>query len=914
MNYSQTLKVLLVEDSRAEADLLRELLPSTGPVLFEFEAVSRLSEALEALKAKKLDVALLDLGLPDSQGLSTFTKLRQAAPDLAVVVLTGNSDQELAISALQEGAQDYLVKGHVDVNVLVRAMRYAVERKAAEVSLRASETRYRRLFETAKDGILILDFETGAIDDVNPFVLEMLGTSREALLGKKVWELGFFKDILASEAKFLELQRTDYIRFDNLPLETADGRKIDVEFVSNVYLVNRRKVIQCNIRDVTERRRAQEALRQSEEKFKAIANFTVDWESWFGPDGKYLWVNPAVEAVTGYTAQEALSMPDFISVLLPKEERPRCIARFAQAKSGADFEFQIIHKKGHRLWLSVSWQPIFGASGNALGTRVSGRDVTERRQMQAGVAQAAEEWQRTFDATNDAIWILDKNQRVLRSNKIAERFFHRPYQNMVGRPCWEIVHGTQQPTPRCPVTKMRRSLHRETEEMQIGPAWLRITVDPILDAAGEFAGAVHIVTDITEHRQLQASVAQSDRLASMGMLAAGVAHEINNPLSYVLYNLETLAEDVPTLGGVITRCLSALAEHLDEAAVAKVVAGAAELLQPGMLEDVARCAQEALGGARRIREISRGLGTFSRVESVEKSAVNLKHAIESAASMAQNEIKYRAQLVKSYAEVPSIWGSEGKLSQVFLNLLINAAHATEEGHVDGNQIGVRTWAEGHDVFAEVTDTGKGIPPENLKRIFEPFFTTKPAGVGSGLGLAICKSIVSEFGGDIQVESEVGKGTRFVIRLPAHLPRGTSAPVVSAKALPSTVRGRILVVDDEESIRKMLQRLLGREHEVLTAASGDEARGLFENDRAFDVVLCDLMMPKVSGMELHEWVIARDPALAARMVFMTGGGFTSKASDFLARITNVRIEKPVPLTELKRLVSELILAHSRVGDR
>jgi signal transduction histidine kinase len=461
---------------------------------------------------------------------------------------------------------------------------------------------------------------------------------------------------------------------------------------------------------------------------------------------------------------------------------------------------------------------------------------------------------------------------------------------------------------------MRRSLHRETEEMQIGPAWLRITVDPILDAAGEFAGAVHIVTDITEHRQLQASVAQSDRLASMGMLAAGVAHEINNPLSYVLYNLETLAEDVPTLGGVITRCLSALAEHLDEAAVAKVVAGAAELLQPGMLEDVARCAQEALGGARRIREISRGLGTFSRVESVEKSAVNLKHAIESAASMAQNEIKYRAQLVKSYAEVPSIWGSEGKLSQVFLNLLINAAHATEEGHVDGNQIGVRTWAEGHDVFAEVTDTGKGIPPENLKRIFEPFFTTKPAGVGSGLGLAICKSIVSEFGGDIQVESEVGKGTRFVIRLPAHLPRGTSAPVVSAKALPSTVRGRILVVDDEESIRKMLQRLLGREHEVLTAASGDEARGLFENDRAFDVVLCDLMMPKVSGMELHEWVIARDPALAARMVFMTGGGFTSKASDFLARITNVRIEKPVPLTELKRLVSELILAHSRVGDR
>jgi CheY-like chemotaxis protein len=257
--------------------------------------------------------------------------------------------------------------------------------------------------------------------------------------------------------------------------------------------------------------------------------------------------------------------------------------------------------------------------------------------------------------------------------------------------------------------------------------------------------------------------------------------------------------------------------------------------------------------------------------------------------------------------VPTVWASEGKLSQVFLNLLINASHAVAEGHVETNRITIHTWAEGGDVFAEVKDTGNGIPAENLPRIFEPFFTTKPAGVGSGLGLAICRNIITEFGGDIRVESEIGKGTRFVVRLPvkgdgSQGAGGTAGP----KAPPVVVaRGRILVVDDEELILRTMKRLLGGDHEVVTASSGEEARTILERDQAFDVILCDLMMPQMTGMDLHAWLVKVNADLTGRMVFITGGAFTPMASQYLASVPNRKLEKPLDAATLKRLVAELI---------
>jgi len=350
----------------------------------------------------------------------------------------------------------------------------------------------------------------------------------------------------------------------------------------------------------------------------------------------------------------------------------------------------------------------------------------------------------------------------------------------------------------------------------------------------------------------------------------------------VLHNVETLAHELPKVGQQ------------------------PEMLE-SMLEELSECAQEALDGVGRIKQISSTLGAFARVESSERGPVDLGHAIDCAVTMAFNRIKYRAGLVRNYLRVPAVWASEGKLSQVFLNLLINAAHATAEGNVEHNLITVRTWSESDDVFAEVADTGKGISPVNLARIFEPFFTTKSATAGSGLGLSICKNIVTEFGGDIQVESELGKGTRFIVRLPADTdPAHALVPTPSSEAPQLTgAHGRILVVDDEPGIRRTLARLLRRQHTVVSAASGVEARAILETDQSFDLILCDVMMPDMIGTALHAWVSAHCPPLAERMVFMSGGIFTPRVAAYLTKAGNLTIDKPFNAATLMRIVAKRV---------
>jgi PAS domain S-box-containing protein len=390
------------------------------------------------------------------------------------------------------------------------------------------------------------------------------------------------------------------------------------------------------------------------------------------------------------------------------------------------------------------------------------------------------------------------------------------------------------------------------------------------------------VRDETEKKKLQTSLAQQDRLASMGLLAAGVAHEINNPLAYGLINIEDLAE---------------------------------QLKQKG-LSEAAESAARALDGLSRIREITRGLGSFSRTESGERVPVDLKRCIEGAIGIARNEIKFRAQFQADFEPLPLVLASEGKLAQVFLNLLINACHSIEEEAPQKNKISVHAWATDEDAFVEIRDSGKGIAAENLERIWEPFFTTKQPGKGTGLGLSICKSIIEDFDGHISVESAVGKGTCFTVHLPVlQIPEDLkphSQPTVTAVPTAPERRGRILVVDDEEDLRDVLKKVLGTRHEVLTASSGKAAQDLLKKDRHFDLILCDLMMPELSGMDLHEWLASVDLELAERIIFISGGAFTPKAAAYLASLKNLRLEKPFNLAALQAMVAERMRARTNTA--
>jgi PAS domain S-box-containing protein len=264
--------ILYLEDNPRDADLVRDKLQQVG-MAFELLVASDRAEYEAALAQKRFDLILSDYTLPNYDGMAALALARVVQPDVPFILISGTLGDEQAVDSVLRGATDYVLKQRLDrlAPAVLRALTEAEERRKrreAEKSLYASEMRYRRLFEAAKDGILILDAETGMVVDVNPFLVELLGYPRERFLSKAVWELGLFEDVFSNQELFVELRDQEYVRYEDKPLAASDGRRVEVEFVSNVYLVNHHKVIQCNIRDISERKRAEEKIRGQVEELQ----------------------------------------------------------------------------------------------------------------------------------------------------------------------------------------------------------------------------------------------------------------------------------------------------------------------------------------------------------------------------------------------------------------------------------------------------------------------------------------------------------------------------------------------------------------------------------------------------------------------------------------------------------------------
>lgn len=423
---------------------------------------------------------------------------------------------------------------------------------------------------------------------------------------------------------------------------------------------------------------------------------------------------------------------------------------------------------------------------------------------------------------------------------------------------------------------------------------------------------VAIAQDVTERRRILAEVAQRDRLASMGLLAASVAHEVNNPITYVLLNLERLLKELPEVERAIGSLRDELAEELGEERAARLLArsGAARALSS--LDMLVERAQTATEGARQVGRIARDLTTFARVENDERAGVDVNALLDKVLDVAANELRFRAAIVRGYGDVPPVSANQGRLSQVFLNLLLNAAHAIDEGAPQRNAVRVTTSIEGHEVRIAIADTGCGIPKEHLPRLFDPFFTTKRSGQGSGLGLSICRDIVRAHGGRIEVRSTLGEGAEVTVYLPVATDADMAPPPPSSQVQPEAPaqRPRVLVIDDERTLRATLAALLEDRYEVVLAESGAVAFDLLWTDRDYDAILCDLMMPEISGMAVHAWIQREAPDLVPRMVFMTGGAFTRNASEFLEQVHNRYLEKPFEVEGLVEVLDKVIQRHGR----
>ena len=409
---------------------------------------------------------------------------------------------------------------------------------------------------------------------------------------------------------------------------------------------------------------------------------------------------------------------------------------------------------------------------------------------------------------------------------------------------------------------------------------VRLELSPLRHIEFEGGPAVLLAAvDLTERDKMQARLLLADRLASIGTLAAGVAHEINNPLAFVLANLDFVGAEL-----------------------------AAPLPDEEAREECRRALAEARHGGERVRQIVRDLKLFSRTDEEARQAVDVEEVLDSTLKMAANELRHRGRVVRQQGGVRPVFANQGRLGQVFLNLVINAAHALPERADRENEIRVVTRMEGEAVVVEVRDNGQGMAPEVQRRIFDPFFTTKPVGVGTGLGLAICHGIVTGLGGEIEVESELGVGTCVRIRLPACADAAAARPAERAAAGDQR-RCRILVVDDEPMVVASVRRILAADHEIVTVTSGADAVARLREDARFDVVLCDVMMPGMTGMELHEVVKSGWPGLERRMVFITGGAFTNGARAFLDEVPNARVDKPFEARGLREMIQGMVRATS-----
>jgi two-component system NtrC family sensor kinase len=499
--------------------------------------------------------------------------------------------------------------------------------------------------------------------------------------------------------------------------------------------------------------------------------------------------------------------------------------------------------------------------------------IIENARLFQKVAQGESDWEDTFNAITDGIAIYDADFTILRANPALASITATHLERLIGGHCFETFsYCTGRDSALCPHRRAIRTgepVSIEVEETSLGKT-LHIFCFPIFDQRGEAKRTVHIVRDTTEENALRAQLLQTEKLAAIGQLVSGVAHELNNPLTSVM--------------------------------------GYAQLLQaadvsPDIKEDLRTIYQEAQRSAR----IIENLLTFARKETVEKRYTDINQVVRDSLELRAYQLKVDdVELVGEFDEhLPSTMAAPHQLQQVFLNLISNAHHAVMESPAQ-RRIAVRTETDGQAIRVRISDNGPGISEEHIGKIFDPFFTTKDVGQGTGLGLSIAFGIVQEHGGRIWAESEQGRGTTFTVELPIADQTSDFTTERSPEDSVAPYAGkRIMVIDDEEEIQEVIARILMRMgHGVIAVNSAESALDRIESEH-YDLLICDVRMPGIGGQGFYRVLRTGHPGLAKRIIFTTGDTVNSVTRAFLEGVGTPYLSKPFTIEELRRAIEQVL---------
>lgn len=651
-----------------------------------------------------------------------------------------------------------------------------------------------------------------------------------------------------------------------------------------------RREIREQLQDLlaSERRRVERTsvVAMSEEdavRYRAISELASDFVYALRVDDAQTvnieWVQGSFEQLSGYTPTEINDLGGWLKLLHPDDRKRLASGRGPlSSRQPMTLEYRVRTKSGGERWLRDYACPELDSTGTRV-IRVFGaaKDVTEEKLAEEALHEAKQRLERqvgfeetrfrsVLDQAGEAIYMIDPGDgSFIDVNQTACRMLGYSQQEMLGM----TVSQIEAEQPVWMAKDKLRELHTRSIAMESLHRHRDGTTFPVEIAVSfrRYAGRDYLLAvarEITERKQMEVQLAQADRLASVGVLAAGVAHEVNNPLVYILNNVQYVLGELPP-------------EY----------------------DDLRDALEEARSGAEKVRDIVQDLKTFAR-SGEHIGPVDVRQVLDAAIKLAHNEIRFRAILERSYEDISLVRASD-RLGQVFLNLLTNAAHAITEGSVASNRILVSVRQEQGSVGVTIEDSGSGIAPDKVAKIFDPFYTTKPVGVGTGLGLSICRNIVSSLGGELEVHSVVGRGSAFTVWLPAMVEQAeTGSPISTVPPAVAVRSRRVLVVDDDAFVARAISRLLKSDHYVTAASSGSEALELIAT-QSFDMVFCDVMMPSMTGMEFYQEVQRRMPELAERFVFITGGAFTPEARQFLSGEDTLCLQKPFSPQDLAAAV-------------
>lgn len=734
---SRRTRVLLVDDDEDDYIITRELLSSIDGGSFALDWVSTYTAAADTVARNQHDVYIVDYRLRDGSGLELVRESLREGCRAPMILLTGQGDHEVDETAMKVGAADYLVKGQITAPLLKRSIRHAIERSHALEALRRSEERFRLLIENSYDMLTILESD-GTVRYHSPSLGRVLGYAQDMLIGKKFFEYVHPADQSGAVATFKSMLTIEgFSPPTEFRLLHSDGSWHFFESVANN--LSQDPVIAgivLNSRDITERKQAEEELRKSQtrlakaQQIAHVGNWELDLVT-----GELIW-SDELHRIFGSAPGGPVDSERFWRTVHPDDHAlVRSIYEEASAhRKPYSVDHRIILPNGTERIVSEQAEFIFDEYGVAVKVIGTVQDITDRKRMEEALRRSELQYRNLYENAIDPILIFEPEHEIILevNNQACETYGFRR-EEFIGMSLKKITkdvgRGEQQ------IYKlMRNRTFRNFETVHFrkdGAAIDILASSAVIEYDGKEA-VLSIHRDVTERKRLQQQLIQSEKMAALGQLVSGVAHELNNPLTSVIgytqlvYQSDSLDEQARERLGIVTR------------------------------------------EAERTRRIVSNLLSFARQHKPARVEVDINELLERTLELRAYEMRVSNILVETdLHSIPKVCGDDHQLQQVFMNIIINAEQAIRDNKKEG-KLRITSEVSRNDqpkVVVKISDDGPGILPQHVEKVFDPFFSTKPIGKGTGLGLSITYGIVKEHGGGVTAENNRNGGATFTVELP-----------------------------------------------------------------------------------------------------------------------------------------------------